>query len=103
MTKNKMREAVARAIWSAREMTLPPRTRMAFEDGSAAARTTVLCQADAAIAAVFEQLREPTMVMKDAFHDAQAEHDDGYGGNASAAWKAMLDAALQEASKGELK
>lgn len=79
-------EQVAQAMWTAREQTMPTRTRMNWSDGTDIARHVMLQQARAAIRA----MREPTEKMVEA-GEWPAE-DDG----ALACWQAMIDAALGE-------
>lgn len=88
-----MVERVARAMWNARELTLPLRTRQPFK-----ARLTddIFIMALAAI----EAMREPTEDMGEAGYAAACKYD--YGDMSPgleispATWRAMIDAALAE-------
>ena len=87
-----MREAVALAlaVIGASKVGLPPPKRPSPGDYHAA---------DAAIAAVFEQLREPTEAMAQAGAGSYGDYFYFKEDHAKECWKAMLDAALHEAGK----
>jgi|GEM_PF-3170443 len=98
------RETIARAMWEAREQTMPAGTRMKFDAGSIPAKSCIWVMADAALSAI-EQAgfvivpKEPTEAMVDRFVSRALQvsiHGEGGWSNyARNQYEAMLAGAAQ--------
>lgn len=85
-------EKVARAIWATREDGFPGLVRQSWEDATQLARDSTMADARAALAVVFDALRDPTPAMIQAAVDRP--HTEGL--IYAAIWRAMLAEAERE-------